>query len=80
MNEFSVPPNWQALGMTLNSNPWLVNVCRPASRKKKTCALAALTEDKSDTFVKDDSGRKSHKIFVKVFCLFIIFRWYISKL
>ena len=72
MNELCVPPNWQAFGMTLNFNPWLVNVCWPASRKKKTCALAALTDNKSDTFVKGGSGRKSHKIFVRCFA-FLLF-------
>ena len=39
---------------------------------KKTYALAALTDNKSDTFVKDDSGRKSHKIFVRCFA-FLLF-------
>ena len=72
MNELCVPPNWQALGMTLNFNPWFVNVCQPASRKKKTYALTALTDNKSDTFVKDDSGRKSHKMFVRFF-VFLLF-------
>ena len=83
---------WQALGMTLNFNPWLVNVCWPASRKKKTYALAALTDNNSDTFVKDYSGRKSHKIFVRCFafllfldgiflnCKLIFLRWKWDKL
>ena len=74
------------------SIPGLLMFADQPQGKKKTCALAALTDNKSGTFVKDDSGRKSHKIFVRFFafllfldgiflnCKLIFLRWEWDKL